>query len=66
MTVYDLNSDQLNELKVALFYGCPETAYKPIEELKPEYADVWISNDLPDALVYEYFGGILFVEEDFF
>lgn len=64
MRVHQLKRDEIDYLKIALFYGTddiPETteAQRKIIE-KAEY-----STDIPDELVFDLFDGIEFVPEDF-
>ncbi len=58
MTVKELSRAQLNELKDA-FYWQEETMH-----LVPE--NVFDAEDIPDALIFEYYDGTHFVDDDFF
>ena len=65
MTIYELNENEMYELKEKLYYHCDEMAelneaerYTVDEALTPE--------DIPDKIVYKAFGMYSFVEEDFF
>ena len=64
MTVRELNGDQLDELKVHLFYDYDEMDLDDTD--KQIIAPLLYSTQVPDALVYKYFDGIHFVEDDFF
>lgn len=51
MTVQELNKDELEELKWAYFYEEPNDFDYP--------------NEIPNEVIFEHFGHISFVEEDF-
>lgn len=58
MTTYDLNSEQLDELKQAI---ATERA-----DGRPSYGDlVFAPLDISDNEVHEHFAGVEFVPEDF-
>lgn len=60
MTVHELNRDQLDQLKNALFWSDdPETA-----EILDD--DIIVPEQIPDDIVFQHFAGISFVEDDFF
>lgn len=60
MTVYDLNRDQLDELKNALFWSDdPETA-----EILGD--DIATPEQIPDDIIFQHYAGIDFVNDDFF
>jgi len=54
MNVTELNRDELEELRSNYFYD---------ENINHFYRNV---NDVPNQVLFEYYGGISFVEEDFF
>ena len=57
MTVYDLNDEQMDELKMSYFYSDDVD-----EEIIGDIEFWW---DIPDDVIYDHYGGICFVEEDF-
>lgn len=63
MNVYELNDEQLSQLKWNLYYG-DESIEIPLEiiDLIERYD---YPNMIPDDIVYELYDGIEFVEEDF-
>ena len=63
MTVRELNGDQLDELKVRLFYDYDEMDIEDSD--KQIIAPLQYPSQVPDEIVYKYFDGIDFVEEDF-
>ena len=60
MTVYELNRDQLDELKTALFWD---------EEPRPLFNALGLPclfpGDIPDRVIFEEYSGIHFVNDDF-
>lgn len=56
MTVYELNNDQLNELKEHYFYN-------DCEESQLYYN---CASDIPDFVICEWYSAFTFTEEDFF
>lgn len=61
MTVYDLNREQLDELKQN--YICQ------LEECDGDvvsYGDLANSVDISDSVIFNHYGGIVFSEDDFF
>lgn len=63
MNVTELNSDQLMQLKWNMFYedDCVELDERQKNCLRYcEYPE-----EIPNNLIYEVYGGICFVEEDF-
>ncbi len=63
MTVKELNRDQLDELKEAYFWG-EETA--DIPKFNHLGLPALFAGDIPDNVIFEYFAGIHFVNDDFF
>jgi len=63
MTVHELNRDQLDELKNNYFWG-EETINIP------KYNSIGLPTlfpgDIPDSVIYDYYAGIDFVDDDFF
>ena len=57
MSVYDLNQDQINQLKQALWEQ-PETQDKDCPELES-----W--EEMPDELILDHYSDACFVDEDF-
>lgn len=62
MDVRELNRDQLNELKSAYFWGedtleIPKYNALGLPALFP--------GDIPDAVIFDYYAGIYFVNDDF-
>ena len=51
MDVTELNRDQLNELKTTYLY-----------DVENDYSCI---GEIPDAVIFEHFGGISFVPDDF-
>ena len=62
MTVYELNRDQLDELKNAYFWS-EET--ERIPKLNAQGLPALFPGDIPDAVIYRYYVGIDFVNDDF-
>lgn len=56
-TVYDLNKEELNELKDSMFW-----ADDVDEEILNGINYYW---EIPDEVIYNYYNGISFVDEDF-
>ena len=63
MNVYELNDEQLSQLKWNLYYG-DESIEIPLDIIdlieSYDYPDM-----IPDDIVYELYDGIDFVEDDF-
>ena len=59
MTVYDLNRDQLDELRNTLFWT--EDSQDIPEVMEAQYPD-----EIPDYVVFREFEMYYFVEDDFF
>lgn len=63
MSVYELNDEQLSQLKWNLYYG-DESIEIPLDIIdlieSYDYPDM-----IPDDIVYELYDGIDFVEDDF-
>ena len=57
MSVYDLNQNQINQLKQALWEQ-PETQYEVCPELES-----W--EEMPDELILDHYSDAYFVDEDF-
>ena len=57
MNVRELNREQLNELKTSL-------VYKIIES--PSMETLSYADDIPDAIIYDYYDEITFSKDDFF
>ena len=60
MKVTELNQKQLDQLKE--MYVCE--AYRDRTDC-PSYSELAAAHDIPDAIVFGYYEGIDFVEEDF-
>ena len=59
MTVEDLNREQLNELKEIYFLqlkDCDEDVL----------GDVTCAEEIPDEVIFNHFGGVMFAEEYFY
>lgn len=59
MTVYDLSEEQIQELKQAYFYS--DETQDVLEEMKIMFPD-----DIPDDIIFNYYDGVWFVNDDFF
>ena len=63
MNVYELNDEQLSQLKWNLYYG-DESIEVPLDIIDQiesyDYPDM-----IPDELVFQLYEGICFVEDDF-
>ena len=57
MTVRELNQDQLNELKVRYVFD---------HEDSPSWNEIVLAEHIPNEVIFEEYGHIEFVEEDFF
>ena len=67
MTVYELTEEELAELKDSLYWAFANEDsmwYDPNAEKL--LAGIEDPNGIPNEMIYEYFDGISFVEEDFF
>lgn len=68
MDVTELNRDQLNELKQ--FFLCDKREIECEESGEkyntPSYSELVLSEDIPDDVIFEYYEGIIFSEDDFF
>lgn len=67
MTVYELTEEELAELKGSMYWAFANEDsmwYDPNAEKLVE--DIDHPNQIPNEMIYEYFDGIDFVEEDFF
>lgn len=62
MTVFELNHEQLSELKSAYFWG-EETAHLP--KYNSLGLPALFPDDLPDGVILWHYAGIEFVEDDF-
>ena len=62
MSAYDLNRDQLNELKGSMLFDWYETTGK-----QPSYGELlWAEENITDDAVHEEFEGVTFSDDDFF
>ena len=67
MTVYELNQEQLDELKNNLYWNLDGEQYGDItDEEKRLILEASHPNDIPNELVFKNYDGIHFVEDDFF
>lgn len=62
MDVRDLSRDQLDELKEAYFWG-EDTAHIP--KFNRLGLPALFPGDVPDSVIFEYYAGIHFVNDDF-
>ena len=65
MTVYGLNREQLDELKAAYFWGDNYKGCFYPHFLTGELVPVLFPGDIPDSVIYEEYGGVAFVNDDF-
>lgn len=73
MTVKELNEEQLEQLKMRVFYEFDSADDFLLEHLADELlfeeyeilqtADCW--TDIPNELIYKLYDGVYFIEEDF-
>ena len=56
MTTYELNADQMEQLKQNYICQTQENV---------TWSDLAESTKLPDAVIHEYYSGMLFTEDDF-
>lgn len=61
MTVYDLNREQLDELKETYFSQLIDTGDR--DEI---LGNVTCSENIPDEVIFNHYDGISFTSEDFF
>ena len=61
-SVYELSRDQLDELKSAYFWG-EDTAHIP--KFDSSGRPALFAGDIPDSVIYDYYSGISFVDDDF-
>lgn len=57
-TVYDLNEEELNELRETYYYQLFECDEDVLE-------DYDCASDIPNEVIYNHYDGICFVEDDF-
>lgn len=57
-TVYDLTPEELDELKESFFWQDETQDILEGDILSPE--------EIPDEIILEYYGGVCFVDDDFF
>lgn len=62
MTVYELSRDQLDELKEHYFWG-EETVHIP--KFNHLGLPALFAGDIPDNVIFDYYAGIDFVNDDF-
>lgn len=60
MTVYELNNDELNELKETYACQLNET------DNDISYGELLDAHSIPDDVVYNHYDGINFTKEDFY
>lgn len=63
MNVYELNDEQLSQLKWNLYYG-DESIEVPLDIID-RIEDCDYPDMIPDNIMYELYDGIDFVEDDF-
>lgn len=56
-TVFDLNRDELDELKESYFYNDETKDINENEFIFP--------SEIPDDIIFNYYDGVMFVDEDF-
>lgn len=57
-TVYDLNEEELNELRETYYYQLFECDEDVLE-------DCDCASDIPNEVIYNHYDGIYFVDDDF-
>lgn len=57
MTVYDLNEDQISELKTAYFWG------EETKDITPD--DIMLPEQIPDDIIFNYYDCFIFTNDDF-
>ena len=57
-TVYDLNEEELNELRETYYYQLLDSDEDVLEDYD------W-ATDIPDEVIYNHYDGICFTEDDF-
>ena len=62
MDVRELNRDQLEELKSAYFWGEDTLEIPKYDALG---LPALFPGDIPDAVIFDYYAGICFVNDDF-
>ena len=65
MTVWDLNREQINELKQT--YACQlRDCGEDKEVMGISYAELVDASLIPDEVIFNHYNGMTFVEDDFF
>lgn len=64
MSVYELNRDQLDELRNAVFYGCYEVSNLDFEQMEIVNAARY-DFEIPNEIIYCCFSGYTFTNDDF-
>ena len=60
-TVYDLNRDQLDELKQTYAFQLAETDGDALS-----YGELADASNIPDDIIFEHYDGVSFTDDDFF
>lgn len=63
MTVRELNQEQLNELRWALWWDSVADEEGSVQNISDFFSS---PDDIEDEIVYSHYDGINFVEDDFF
>ena len=63
MKVFELSRDQLEELKSAYFWGEDTTEIPKYDSLG---RSALFPGDIPDAVIFDYYAAIDFVNDDFY
>lgn len=57
MSVYELNRDEMSELKQMYLF---ETTAGPLS-----WSDIAAADEIPDDIIFDHYAGIMFVKDDF-
>ena len=74
MSVYELNRDQLDELKESLFWQHLDTDDEQpfaisdpiLQKIMPDLLKADFPDEIPDSIIFQVYAGIDFVNDDFF
>lgn len=65
MHVTELSAEQMHQLKEGLFYNIEDECDFLTDEQRERVDIALYAEDVPDDIVYEFYGDVDFTEEDF-
>lgn len=66
MHVTELNAEQINQLKEVLFYNVEDECDYLTDEQRERVSRACYVDEVPDDVVWDFYGDVDFTEEDFF